>query len=140
MEVALNQVSEFLGTTHRAILITRRRNGDLQTSAVRVHAADEGRVLISTRSSTAKARNAAREPRVTLSLIQEKWAGGAWMHVDGQAEVIRLPAAMPLLEQYYRLREGGEHPDWEQYHQDMVAEDRVILRITPTRAVRPARG
>ena len=42
--------------------------------------------------------------------------------------MVGLPAALPLLEDYYR-RVAGEHPDWEDYRRAMLAEQRVLVRI-----------
>jgi len=60
--------------------------------------------------------------------VTDAWFG-SWVQVEGTAEVIDGPAALPLLEDYYR-RVAGEHPDWEDYRAAMVAEERVLLRIT----------
>ena len=60
-----------------------------------------------------------------------------WLPVEGTAEVIRLPQAMALLEEYHRLREGAEHSDWPAYRQRMQREQRVLLRIRPERLAKP---
>jgi hypothetical protein len=58
---------------------------------------------------------------------------GAWIQVDGTAEVLSLPEAMePLVEYYRSLR--GEHPDWDDYRDAMIRDQRVIVRITLERA------
>ena len=49
------------------------------------------------------------------------------------AEIIHLPEALALLEDYYR-RVTGEHPDWDDYRAAMHRDRRVIVRITMTRA------
>ena len=58
---------------------------------------------------------------------------GAWVQVNGTAEIISLPAAMDLLIDYYR-RISGEHPDWDDYRAAMVRDERCVVRITITRA------
>jgi hypothetical protein len=40
---------------------------------------------------------------------------------------------MERLVDYYRSL-SGEHPDWDDYRAAMEREQRVIVRITPTRA------
>jgi hypothetical protein len=40
---------------------------------------------------------------------------------------------MERLVEYYRSL-SGEHPNWDEYRASMEQEQRVILRITPTRA------
>ena len=58
---------------------------------------------------------------------------GEWVQAEGLAELIHLPEALPLLEDYYR-RISGEHPDWEDYRAAMRREKRLIVRITIDRA------
>ncbi len=58
---------------------------------------------------------------------------GDWVQVDGTAEVISLPEAMDALVAYYRSI-AGEHPDWDEYRQAMVDEQRVIIAVTIERA------
>lgn len=58
---------------------------------------------------------------------------GEWVQVDGEAEIVHLPDALPLLEDYYR-RISGEHPDWDEYRAAMRRERRVLVRISISRA------
>ena len=53
--------------------------------------------------------------------------------MDGTAEVISLPEAMDALVAYYRSI-AGEHPDWDEYRQAMVDEQRMIIAVTIERA------
>ena len=124
----LDAARGFLRTSHRAVLVTCRADGGLQTSPVAAAVDDAGRVVVSTRADSAKARNLRRDPRAALCCVTDAWFG-SWVQVEGTAEVIDGPAALPLLEDYYR-RVAGEHPDWEDYRAAMVAEERVLLRIT----------
>lgn len=124
----LDAARHFLADHHRAVLVTRRGNGALQSSPVAATADADGRVLVSTREGTAKERNVSRDPRVSLCVVSDAW-WGPWVHIDGHAEVVRQPEALDLLEDYYR-RTAGEHPDWDDYRRAMVTERRVALRIT----------
>jgi PPOX class probable F420-dependent enzyme len=124
----LAEALAFLGEHHRAVLVTHRQGDGLQTSPIAASADDEGHVLISTRETAMKAKNVARDPRVTLCAIADDWYSG-WVQVDGTAEIVHLPEAMDLLVDYYR-RVAGEHPDWDDYRAAMEREQRVILRIT----------
>jgi hypothetical protein len=45
--------------------------------------------------------------------------------------VIDMPAAADALVDYYRAI-AGEHPDWDEYRQAMIRQDKSLLRITPT--------
>ncbi len=92
----------------------------------------DGRVLISTRETAIKARNLARDPRASLCVMNDGFFG-EWVQAEGSAELIHLPEALPLLEEYYR-RISGEHPDWEDYRAAMRRDKRLIVRITIDRA------
>ena len=47
--------------------------------------------------------------------------------------MVSLPEAMEPLVDYYR-RAAGEHDDWDDYRAGLVREQRVLIRITATRA------
>ena len=57
---------------------------------------------------------------------------GAWVQVEGDAELITLPDAVEPLVDYFRAI-SGEHPDWAEYRQAMVDQGKALIRITPTR-------
>ena len=123
---------EHFRQNHRAVLATRRRDGRPQLSPV-VHAVgNDGRILISTRTKAIKARNIGRDPRVSVCAIDDAFFG-KWVQVDGEATIIALPAAMPLLRFYYH-QVSGEHPDWDEYERDMVLQGRVIIAVQPESA------
>ena len=60
--------------------------------------------------------------------------GGAWVQVDGAAEVLDMPSpeAEDGLVEYFRCI-SGEHPDWAEYRQAMRDQGKSLIRITPTR-------
>ncbi len=121
------QAREFARTNHHAVLATFRRDGRPQLSPVLAVVDAEGYLVVSTRETTAKARNVARDPRVSVLLLNDRFFGD-WAAADGRAEVIRQPEAMERLVDYYR-RAAGEHPDWDEYRAAMERERRVVLRI-----------
>ena len=126
----LAEAVSFARSHHRSVLATRKADGSPQQSPV-VHAVDpEGRVLISTREPAVKVRNLRRDARVSLCILNDQFFG-AWAQLDGTADIVPLPAALPLLEYLYR-EVAGEHPDWEEFRRAMADERRVVLRITPT--------
>jgi PPOX class probable F420-dependent enzyme len=127
----LDRVSDFLRAHHRAVLATFRTDGRPQLSPVTCAVDDEGRVMISTREPAMKTRNLRRDPRASLCVMNDGFFGD-WLQVEGDTEIIPLPAAMDLLVDYYR-RVSGEHPDWDDYRAAMTSDQRVILRITVTR-------
>ena len=122
----------FLRAHHRAVLATTRSDGRPQLSPVTAAVDDDGRILISTREPAVKTKNLARDPRASLCVMSDAFFG-EWIQADGTAEIIHLPAALDLLEDYYR-RISGEHPDWDDYRAAMRRDRRVIVRITITRA------
>jgi PPOX class probable F420-dependent enzyme len=130
MDVATAQ--EYLRTHHRGVLATFRRDGRPQLSPVTVAVDAAGRVIVSSRETAVKVRNARRDPRVSVVAIPDTFFG-EWVQVEGTAEIIGLPEAMDLLVDYYR-RASGEHPDWDEYRAAMNRDRRVILRFAIDRA------
>jgi PPOX class probable F420-dependent enzyme len=117
----------FVAGNHRAVLVTQRREGGLQTSPVTVGADDEG-IVISSRQTAYKTRNIRRDPNVTLCVFTDAFFG-PWIQIEGRAELVSLPEAMEGLVEYYR-RIRGEHPDWDEYRRAMEADDRVLIRVS----------
>jgi PPOX class probable F420-dependent enzyme len=130
--VDIGRAASFLSTHPRAILATARSDGRPQLSPVVAAVDDDGRVLISTRETAIKARNLARDPRASLCIISDAFFG-EWIQADGSAELIHLPDALPILEDYYR-RISGEHPNWDDYREAMRRDKRLIIRIIIDRA------
>lgn len=128
----LERAREFMRAHHRAVLATSRSDGRPQLSPVTVGVDDDGRVLISTRGTALKTRNLQRDPHASLCVMTDQFFG-EWIQAEGTAEIIRLPAAMELLVDYYR-RISGEHPDWNEYREAMRRDLRVIVAVTLTRA------
>ena len=77
----------------------------------------QGRIVISTYPTRAKARNAQTDPRVSVLVLSDDW-NGPWVQVDGDAEVLHMPEAADGLVDYFRCI-SGEHPDWDEYRQAM---------------------
>jgi PPOX class probable F420-dependent enzyme len=130
--VDTGRAADFLRAHHRAVLATSRSDGMPQLSPVTCTVDDDGRVLISTRETAVKTKNLRRRPGASLCVFTDTFFG-EWVQVEGNAEVIPLPEAMDLLIEYYR-RVSGEHPDWDDYRAAMIRDQRVIVRITITRA------
>lgn len=116
----------FVAENHRAVLITRRSNGGIQSSPVTVGVDDE-RVVISSRDAAYKTRNLRRDSHAVLCVFTDAFYG-SWMQIEGNTEIVPLPEAMDGLVDYYR-RIRGEHPDWDEYRSVMEQEKRVLLRI-----------
>jgi PPOX class probable F420-dependent enzyme len=123
---------DFIRSNHRAVMTTRRANGDPQLSPIVCGVDADGRVAVSTRETALKVQNLRRDPRVSLCVLNDGFFGD-WIQVDGTAEIVPLPDAMDLLVEYYRSL-AGEHPDWDEYRAAMQRERRVLVRVRLERA------
>jgi PPOX class probable F420-dependent enzyme len=126
--VELPALLEFIRPRHRGVLITTRSDGRPQSSPVACGVDRDGRIVVSTYPSRAKARNARRDPHVSFCILTDDW-NGPYVHIDGTAEVLDMPAALDGLVEYYRCI-AGEHPDWDDYRAAMVRQDKSLLRVT----------
>jgi PPOX class probable F420-dependent enzyme len=135
--VGPDDAREFVTNNHRAVLVTRRPSGGLQTSPVLVGVDGQGKLVISTREGAYKTRNLRRDPTAVLCVFSDSFFD-RWMQIEGTAQIVSLPEAMDGLVDYYR-RISGEHPDWDDYRHAMEHQQRVLVRISinavgPTRA------
>ncbi len=126
MDIA--EAQNFLSKHHHGVLVTRRRDGDLQMSPVSPAIDADGRVIISSRETAYKIKNLRRDRRASLCVFTEAFHGLGWVQVNGRAKVISLPEAMELLMDWHR-RVKGEHQNWDDYKKTMETQRRVILRI-----------
>ena len=122
------ELVDFLRARTRAVLLTRRREGGVQLSPVTYGVDAGGRVVVSTYPQRAKARNARRDPAVSLCVLSDDF-DDAWVQVDGRAEVLDLPDALEPLVEYFRSI-SGEHPDWAEYRAAMLRQGKALLRVT----------
>lgn len=129
--VSLTALLDFVRPRHRMLLATTRADGRPQMSPVSGGVDDDGRLVISSYPSRAKTRNAERDPQTSVLVFSDEW-DGAWVQIDGDAEVLQMPAAADGLVDYYRCI-AGEHPNWTEYRAAMAVQDKSLIRITPTR-------
>jgi len=132
----LDAALDYLRPRHFGVVVTLKRDGRPQLSNVGYAVGDDGIVRVSVTASRAKTANARRDPRVSLHVA----APDFWSYVvlEGDAEVTPVAAApddatVDELVTLYRTI-SGEHPDWDDYRRAMVADERLVLRIHPTRA------
>jgi PPOX class probable F420-dependent enzyme len=119
---------EFLRERHHGILMTTRADGRPQLSPVTCGVDPDGRIVVSTYPQRAKARNARRDPRVSMCVLSDDF-GGAYVQVDGRAAVLDLPEALEPLVDYFRCI-SGEHPNWDEYRAAMVRQGKCLIRVT----------
>ena len=130
MDVA--EALEFVRGNHHGVIATTRADGQVAMSPIACNVDGEGRVVVSTRETAMKVKHLQRDPHVAICVLSDGFFG-AWVQVEGDAEIVHLPEAMDGLIDYYRST-SGEHPDWDDYRAAMERERRVLLRITVTRA------
>jgi PPOX class probable F420-dependent enzyme len=112
-------------------VMTTRKDGRPQASPVTCGVDEAGRIVIATYPERSKTVNARRDSRVSMLFLSDDF-GGAWVQVDGTAEVLDVPEAVEPLVDYFRSI-SGEHPDWEEYREAMVEQGKSLLRVTPER-------
>ena len=125
------ELLDFVRPRHRLLLATARRDGRPQISPVAGGVDPQGRIVISTYPNRAKSRNAEMDPQVSVLVLSDDW-NGPWIQLDGDAEVLHMPAAADGLVEYFRCI-SGEHPDWKEYREAMRIQNKSLIRITPTR-------
>ena len=125
-------LKDFIAKRSHGVLATIRRDGRPQLSTItHLYDANAGTIIASVTETRAKTRNMRRDPRVTYHVGSED--GWSYAVVEGRAE-LTPPAAAPddatveALVDYYR-RASGEHPDWHEYREAMVTDQRVLLTI-----------
>ncbi|WP_310767036.1 PPOX class F420-dependent oxidoreductase [Mycobacterium sp. Z3061] len=129
--VGFSELLDFIRTRHRMILTTFRADGSLQSSPVTGGVDAEGRVVIASYPQRAKSVNIRRTGRASVVVLSDEF-NGAYVQLDGDAEVIDGPAAVEPLVDYYRAI-AGEHPDWDEYRRAMRDQKKCLLRMTVRR-------
>jgi len=130
-QVERTALDDFVRPRHHAVLVTRRADGSPQMSPVTCGLDTSGRIVISTYPQRAKTRNARRDPRVSVLVLSDEF-NGAYVQVDGTAEVLDLPDALEPLVEYFRVI-SGEHPDWDEYREAMRKQGKSLIRVTVER-------
>ena len=131
VELDRDELAEHLSGRHQWVLATTRADGRPQMSLVTGGMIADGRLAISTYPERVKAKNARRNPHVSVAVMGEQF-DEAWVQIDGDAEVLDLPEAGEAFVEYYRSI-SGEHPDWDEYRQAMVDQGKCMILVTPTR-------
>ena len=90
--VSLPDLLAFVRPRHRMLLATVRGDGRPQISPVSGGVDEQGRIVISSYPSRAKTRNAERDPHTSVLVLSDDW-DGAWVQVDGTAEILHMPEA-----------------------------------------------
>lgn len=126
--VTREELLDFVRPRHRGVLITWKRSGDLQVSPVTLGVDAEGRIVVATYPQRAKTANLRHNPKASLCVLSDEF-NGAYVQIDGTAEVLDMPEALEPLVDYFRCI-SGEHPDWDEYRDAMRRQDKSLIRIT----------
>ncbi len=125
-------LKDFLAARRHGVLATIRRDGRPQLSTItHLYDPETGTITASITETRAKTKNMRRDPRVTYHVGSED--GWSYVVAEGRAS-LTAPAAsrddetVEALVDYYR-RAAGEHPDWDEYRDAMVSDQRVLLRV-----------
>ena len=130
-DVDRDALLDFVRPRHRMVLVTERADGRPQLSPVTAGVDGEGRIVISTYPERAKTANLRKRPRASVMVLSDDF-NGAYVQVDGAAEVVDLPDAVEPLVEYFRVI-AGEHSDWDEYRRAMVEQGKCLIRVTPER-------
>ncbi|HEY2205080.1 MAG TPA: PPOX class F420-dependent oxidoreductase [Pseudonocardia sp.] len=122
------ELTSFLAERHHTLLVTTRRDGEVQTSPVTSGLDADGRLVIATYPARAKVANVRRTGRAVACVLSDEW-DGPWVQVGGPAEVLDLPEALDGLVEYFRCI-SGEHPDWDEYREAMRRQGKCLIRLT----------
>ncbi len=136
MGIDLDRALTFVRQHDRGVLVTLKRDGRPQLSNIIYLAGEDHTVRISVTDGRAKTKNLHRDPRASLHVTTEDFY--AYVVLEGTVtlsdvtEVVDDPVTDELVEMYRAAR--GEHPDWDEFRQTMVAERRVVATMAATGA------
>ena len=120
----------FLDAHLWAVLATGRKDGSPQQSMVGYAVDDDGRLVLSVKSYTAKWHNALRQPNVSLTVPD----GREHLVIYGEAEPIAAdPFRAELTAMVFGVMLGTPPADPATFVPSLDEQRRTVLRITPTR-------
>jgi PPOX class probable F420-dependent enzyme len=132
----LEEAMAFVGERRNGVLTTIKHDGRPQLSNIVYGVFPDGTIRISATAARAKAANLRRDPRAGLYVGAEDFR--AYVVIEADAAVTPTAAdphdaTVDALIEVYRAV-AGEHDDWDDYRRAMVADQRLVLVLTPTRA------
>ena len=131
----LARAMEIAAEQRLGVLVTLKRDGRPQLSNIN-YGVTAGVIRVSITDGRAKTANMRRDPRVSLYVGRSD--GWAYLVLEGEAELSEVARARDdavveeLIDLYRSVQ--GEHPDWDDYRRAMVDDQRMVLRLRPTRA------
>ncbi|MBK5287738.1 MAG: PPOX class F420-dependent oxidoreductase [Acidimicrobiia bacterium] len=130
----LTDALDFIRGRREGVLTTLRRDGRPQLSNIMYAVGPDDAIRISVTATRAKTKNLQRDPRASLYVVGDTF--WAYVVVDGPAVLTPVAsdpndATVDELVDLYRSM-AGEHDNWDEYRTAMVADQRLVVRITPT--------
>tara|TARA_B100001250_G_scaffold73344_1_gene59866 strand:- start:468 stop:887 length:420 start_codon:yes stop_codon:yes gene_type:complete len=133
----LNDAVNWAMDTHHAILVTLRKDGRPQSSDI-AYAIINGKFCISATRSRAKTINLLKDNRAVLHITSpDTWS---YVSFDGSAEITET-AKVPddnvcqELANVFTAIQKKDHPNWDEFNQAMVEDERLVIRFVPATAV-----
>ena len=128
-----DNVRAFCAQTHRGVLTTFRHNGAAQMSIVSCGPLRDG-VAFTVTFDRAKLLNLKRDPRCSLLVSNESWWG--FVVLEGHAQILSADTTDAdelrlALRDTFRTASGQDHPNWEEYDQAMVDDQRAVIIVVP---------
>jgi PPOX class probable F420-dependent enzyme len=124
-----------IAQSRNGVLVTLKKDGRPQLSNITyAYFPQQQLIKVSITADRAKYFNLRRDPRASVHVTRPDFWAYAVAEGNAQfSEVAAAPddAAVAELVELYRTVQG-EHPDWDDYRRSMVADRRVVLRLTIT--------
>ncbi|MCU1491765.1 MAG: class F420-dependent enzyme [Acidimicrobiaceae bacterium] len=127
----LTHALAFVRERHQGVVTTIRSSGRPQLSNIVYALGDDDVARISVTDSRAKTKNFRRDPRASLYVVDDDF----WSYVvlEGTAELTPIAAdpadgTVDELVALYRAV-AGEHPNWDEFRREMVADSRLVVRL-----------
>ncbi|MFC4375746.1 PPOX class F420-dependent oxidoreductase [Nocardia halotolerans] len=124
---------DLLANSTLGVLATIKADGRPQLSPVTpYYDRGAGIIYVSITEGRAKTANLRRDPRAAFEVTAAD--GWSWATAEGTV-TLTGPGTDPngpevqALVDYYRAA-AGEHPDWDEYREVMVADRRVLMALT----------
>jgi PPOX class probable F420-dependent enzyme len=132
----LTDALDFARDHRNGILITEKSNGRPQSSNIAYVVDDDGRIVVSVTDGRAKTANLRRTNRASLHVNRDDFWAYAVIEADAALSPVAADpadATVDRLVDYYRTI-AGEHDDWDEYRDAMVADRRLLVTLTATHA------
>ena len=133
----ISQALEAARARHQSVLTTIKRDGHPQLSNVMHAVGEDGVIRVSITATRAKYHNLRRTPWAALHVDGQDFWSYAVLECDAELSAVTTDphdVTADELVALYSAVAGKDHPDWAEYRDAMVADQRVVLRLRPHHA------